>query len=111
MKKEPMATPPVITNFPMNRRKSVTLSRTKARNAFRMSRKKASLADVQKFFPYTATMMYALRLINFINFSRHQKQHFIHQSTPFATGLSLKNITNTNGALASDESNDGMEGL
>jgi hypothetical protein len=51
MKKAATETPPTMTTFPMKRRKSVTLSSTKARTALRMRRKKASLAEVQKFFP------------------------------------------------------------
>lgn len=51
---------PTTTSFPMNSRKSVTLSRTNTRTTLRMISHKASRADVQKFFPYIATCNYTL---------------------------------------------------
>lgn len=54
----------------------LTLSKTKTRTMFLISRPKALLALLQKFLPCTAHIMYAFLLINFKNFSRHQKKHF-----------------------------------
>ena len=45
-----------------------------------------ALADVQKLLPETAHMMYALRFRNFMNFSRHQKQH-LHTHMAALTSL------------------------
>ena len=74
--------------MPRNRRKSVTLSSTTTRTQFRRIRWNASLADLQKLEPLTAVKMYAFLLINFMNFSRHQRQHLHRHMTTFTGPLS-----------------------
>lgn len=74
-----MPTPTVISNRPRNKIKSVIRSSTIALSGFAANKARASLALEQKFFPYIATIMYALRLINLRNFSKHKKQHLQQQ--------------------------------
>ena len=78
----------VTTSLPKKSKKSVTLSMTATLTQFLVIRLNASLADLQKFVPLIAVKMYAFLLINFMNFSRHQRQHLHRHMTTFTGPLS-----------------------
>merc|ERR1712100_274423 len=53
------------------------------RRMLRRMRKNARLAAVQKEMPWIAIRMYALRLMNFMHFSMHQRHDWMRHSTIF----------------------------
>ena len=78
----------VTTSLPKNSKKSVTLSMTATLTQFLVIRLNASLADLQKFVPLIAVKIYAFLLMNFMNFSRHQRQHLHRHMTTFTGKMS-----------------------
>jgi len=67
---------------------ALTLSSTNTLKIFLMSKLKACLAERQKFFPCIAHIMYAFLLMNFMNFSRHQKKQRRQHMIAFTQALS-----------------------
>ena len=65
-----------------------TLSNATTRSTFRISKLNESRALEQKLLPCMAHMMYAFLLMNWRNFSKHQKKHFMQHRMARVNALS-----------------------
>lgn len=79
---------------------SLTLSKTITRRTFLNSKSNACLAEVQKFLPYMAHIMYAFRLINRKNLFSNQKKQRMHMNIARVNELSyFFNLVSTHSSI------------